>query len=435
MIIPTRRWLAGGALLSVVALAGLVWPAALPVLVAIDLAWLAAGLFDWARARDGDIAVARDAPAAFSVGRALTVPYDWWFGGSRPQVVRVREALPEPLDAPKGERELRLITGSNLELLDVVPARRGVGDGGRITLRRLGPLGLAWRQVTLDRPWAATVYPRLADAGLRPLPARVARRREAGLRSMRRPGEGRLFESLREWVPGEDTRAIDWKATARRGKPIARVYEDERRQQVMLMIDAGRLLTAESDGVARLESAITAALRLAHAAVEHDDDVGLMVFADTVQAFVPPARGRRALRATLAALAAAEGRLVESDYALAFRFLATRSRKRALTVLFTDVIDRQASATLVAQTATLRPRHLPVAVTLRDPSLERVAVGRPATELAAFERAAAEELLQARDAALAAMRRHGVIVIDAPPAAAGDAAVQGYHRLKQRGLL
>src|SRR5690606_41765926 len=102
--------------------------------------------------------------------------------------------------------------------------------------------------------------------------------------------------TLREWVPGDDTRIIDWKATARRGKPIARQYEDERRQQVLLVIDAGRLLTAEVAGVPRLEAAVEAAVHLAHAAAEHDDDIGAMIFADEVQQYVPPGRGRRALR-------------------------------------------------------------------------------------------------------------------------------------------
>src|SRR5690606_27019093 len=248
-------------------------------------------------------------------------------------------------------------------------------------------------------------------------------------------GEGRLFESLREWIPGDDTRIIDWKATARRGKPIARVYEDERRQQVLIVLDAGRLLTAESAGVPRIEAAIEAGLRLAHAAVEHDDDVGILVFADEIQAFTAPARGRRGLRAVLGALAAVEGRLVESDYPSAFRYLAARSRKRALTVLFTDVIDRSASAALVAQTASLRPRHLPVAVTLRDPALEQMASARPATELVAFERAAAEELMLARSEALDQMRRQGVVVLDVAPGGAGEAVVQGYQHLKRRGLL
>ena len=263
------------------------------------------------------------------------------------------------------------------EQLELEPLRRGIGVGGSIDLRILGPLGLAWRQSRIEAPWSATVYPSLRGAWLRALPIQAIRRREAGLRSVRHRGEGRLFEGLREWVPGDDTRIIDWKATARRGKPIARQYEDERRQQVMLVVDAGRLLTAEVEGVPRLESVISAALHLAHAAVEHDDNVGLLVFADTIQRYVAPGRGRRALRAVLEGLAAAEGRLVESDYPAAFRYLAARSRKRALTVLFTDVIDRTASEALVAQTATLRPRHLPLAVTLRDPAMEALASAPP----------------------------------------------------------
>jgi uncharacterized protein (DUF58 family) len=213
------------------------------------------------------------------------------------------------------------------------------------------------------------------------------------------------------------------------------VYEDERRQRVLILLDAGRLLTAESDGVPRLERAIQAALRLAYAAVDHDDDVGLLAFADTIQAYVAPARGRRALRAILDALASVEGRLVESNYPLAFRYLATRNRKRALTVFFTDVIDRTASAALVAQSATLRPRHLPVAVTLKDPALERLASARPQSDADAYERAAAEELLLAREQALDTMRKHGVLVLDVPPESAGEAVVQRYHVLKRRGVL
>jgi uncharacterized protein (DUF58 family) len=244
-----------------------------------------------------------------------------------------------------------------------------------------------------------------------------------------------MFESLKEWVPGEDTRLIDWKATGRRGKTMVRQYEDERRQQVLIVIDAGRMLTPEVDGRARLESVIEAALHLAHSAVEHDDNIGLMVFADQVQQFIPPARGRRALHAVVDALASIQGTLVEPNYPAAFAQLATRNRKRALTVFFTDVIDRTASEALVGQLGTLRPRHLPLAVTLRDPSLERLAVARPATTTAAYERAAAEELLQSREEALADMRRQGVLVLDVPPAGASAAVVDQYNRLKRRGAL
>ncbi|MGH7361425.1 MAG: DUF58 domain-containing protein, partial [Candidatus Methylomirabilales bacterium] len=212
-------------------------------------------------------------------------------------------------------------------------------------------------------------------------------------------------------------------------------YEDERRQQVLIVVDAGRLLTAEVDGVPRLEAVVNAALRLAYSASEHDDDVGIMVFADQVQQFVPPARGRRALRAVLEVLAAVEGRLVEPDYPAAFAYLAARNRKRALTVIFTDVIDRTASDALVAMAGTLRPRHLPLAVTLRDPMLERIASARPHTVGQAYERAAAEELLQSRAEALAEMRGRGVLVLDVPPKNAGAAVVEQYGRLKRRGMI
>jgi uncharacterized protein (DUF58 family) len=438
IVVPSRRWLVGAAALAVAAPVALVWPEAAGLLPALDLLWLAALVLEGVRTpAPRALDIAREAPAAFGVGRAATVRYRWRHRTRRRLVVEVRERLPEPLGgADTPTRRLAVPPGDGLdELLELVPARRGAGAGGDLAVRILGPLGLAWRQETVRLPWNATVYPTVSDAPLRALPLQVTRRRDAGLRTIRRPGEGRLFEGLREWVPGDETRIIDWKATARRGKPIARQYEDERRQQVLIVIDAGRLLTAETEGIPRLESVVSAALQLARAAVDHDDNVGLMVFADTVQRYVAPARGRRALRAVLDGLAHAEGRLVESDYPAAFRYIAAHSRKRALTVLFTDVIDRTASEALVAHAATLRPRHLPLAVTLRDPALEALAVARPESAGGAFERAAAEELLGAREAALAEMRGRGVMVLDVAPAGAGEAVVARYHQLKRRGLL
>jgi uncharacterized protein (DUF58 family) len=438
MVVPSRRWLIGAALLAVVAPLALVRPWAAGLLPALDLLWLAALVADaWWTPAPRTLEVTREAPAAFGVGRAAVVRYRWRHRARRRLTLEVRERLPDPLGgAETPTRRLLVPPGEGLdEPLDLLPIRRGAGVGGALAIRALGALGLAWRQETVTLPWTATVYPSVPDAPLRALPLQVARRREAGLRAIRRPGEGRLFEGLREWVPGDETRVIDWKATARRGKPIARQYEDERRQQVLIVIDAGRMLTAEVNGVPRLEAVISAALQLARAAVEHDDNVGLMVFADVVQRYVAPARGRRALRAVLDGLAHAQGRLAESDYPGAFRYLAAHNRKRALTVLFTDVIDRTASDALVAHAATLRPRHLPLAVTLRDPGLEVLAIRRPQDATAAFERAAAEELLGAREAALAEMRGRGVMVLDVPPASAGEAVVERYHRLKRRGML
>ena len=435
--LPSRRWLAAGAGLALLGLAGLAWPGALGLLLALDALWVAALAVDAAAAAGTfPIQVERSAPPAFSVGRAFPVRYRWRHGKRRRLTVLVQEALPAPLGLATGVRRLILRPGvATDEELSMRPVARGRGAGGRMTLRVLGPLGLAWWQRRLELPWEVVVFPSLVGASLRALPPQARRRRQAGLRNVRRRGEGRLFEGLREWVPGDDTRIIDWKATARRGKPIARQYEDERREHVIIVIDAGRQLTAEVDGLPRLDAVIDAAVRLAHAAVEHDDNVGVMVFADEIESFVPPARGRRGLRGVLEALAAAEARLVEPDYPAAFRYLAIRNRRRALTVFFTDVIDRTASESVVGQVATLRGRHVPLAVTLRDPALERLASERPVNEQRAFERAAAEELLLAREEALGEMRRRGILVLDVLPRAAADAVVERYHQLKRRGVL
>lgn len=440
MILPSRRWFAGAALLALVAPLALVWPGAGTLLVVLDLLWLSALAVDGWRVwgvRAEDLDVQRATPPAFSVGRPLPVMYRWLVRLDRPVTVEVVEEMPGVLALePDTTRRLTLRPGVPAqESFLAVPRRRGRGSDGTLHVRLLAPFGLAWRALPLPLPWNVTVYPRLLGASLRSLPSQVQRRREAGQRAVRRLGEGSVFESLREWVPGDDTRTIDWKATARRGKAMARQYEDERRQQVLIVIDAGRTMTAEVDGSARLESVVDAALQLAHAAVEHDDNVGLLVFNDVVQQWVAPARGTRALRAILDALAVVEGKLVEPDYPAAFATLAHRSRRRALTVIFTDVIDGAASEALVANIGSLRPRHLPVTVALRDPSLDRLATERPPTVAAAYERAAAEELLQAREAALLAMRGRGIVVLDVAPAGAAEAVVDQYELLKRRGAL
>src|SRR5580765_74052 len=143
--------------------------------------------------------------------------------------------------------------------------------------------------------------------------------------------------------------------------------------------------------------AVQAALELAYAAAQYDDNVGIMTFADGVQHFVAPERGRTGVRRVMDVLAEVQPKLVEPDYPGAFRYLAARNRKRALTVFFTDVIDRFASDALVANVATLRPRHLPLAVTLRNPELDRAAAAKPGDTQQAFRKAAALELLRARE--------------------------------------
>ena len=382
------------------------------------------------------VVVTREPLPALSVGHSGEVTYRWTNPSRRRASLRVREIRPDILGGTQPPRAVRIPPRSaTREGVTVVPLRRGRETSGGFVLDSAGPLGLGRRRVRLPLPWDVVVYPPLVSVRLRASVAEALRRRDAGMKPIRRLGEGRLFESLREWGPGDDLRHIDWKATARRGKVITRLYEAERRQQVLLVLDTGRLMTADVAGVARLDFAVQAALELAYAAAQHDDNVGIMTFADGVQHFVAPERGRSGIRRVLDVLAEVQPKLVEPDYPGAFRYLAARNRKRALTVLFTDVIDRFASDALVANVATLRPRHLPLAVTLRNPELDAVATQRPATPRDAFRKAAAEELLHAREEALGHMRRAGVLVIDVTPERAAQAVVAKYLDLKRRGTL
>jgi len=439
-ILFTRRALVVAVALAPLGVLGFWVPWALDAMLVADaalvaLVWLDAGL---AVSLDQDgLLVWREPLPALSVGHAGEVAYRWSNGGHRRARLRVREIRPDLLGGVQPPRAVTVpADGDKREALSVVPLRRGREESGGFVVDSTGPLGLGRRRACIDLPWEVIVYPPLVSIRLRASVAQAHRRRDPGMKAIRELGEGRLFESLREWVPGDDIRHIDWKATARRRKVITRQYEAERRQQVLLVIDLGRLMTADiAGGVARLDFVVQAALELAYAAAQHDDDVGIMTFADGVQHFVAPERGRSGVRRVLDVLAVVEPKLVEPDYPGAFRYLAARNRKRALTVLFTDVIDRFASDALVANVASLRPRHVPLAVTLRNPELDAVAALRPADARGAFRKAAAEELLHAREEALGHMRRAGVLVIDVTPQRAAQAVVSKYLDLKRRGVL
>jgi uncharacterized protein (DUF58 family) len=437
VIVPTRRAVVLFACLAPVGLLGYATPFALDVLVLLNVGLLALILVDGrAAVAPARLDVVREGAESFTVGRTTQCAYRWHNPASREARLLVRESRPEIIGGVLPPRVLAVPAGGTArDGVSVTPKHRGREAGGWLAVRSRGPLGLAQRQGRVEVPWKVTVYPSLPASRLKASIAEAVRRRESGLATLRRPGEGRLFESLREWVPGDDTRHIDWKATARRRKVIARQFEEERRQQVMLVLDAGRLLTADVGGEARMEHVVRAALWLAFAANYHDDNVGLMVFADTVQHYVAPQRGRRGLRQVLDVLATTQPALVEPDYPAAFRYLAVRNRKRALTVFFTDVIDRFASEALVSHVGSLRPRHLPLVVTLRNPDLDRTAAGRPGEVTGAYRKAAAEELLAARGDALTDMRRAGAVVLDVPPESASRAVVEQYLELKRRGRL
>lgn len=315
----------------------------------------------------------------------------------------------------------------------VLARERGRHAIGAVHIRVLGPLGLLWRRQSDEITSEVVVQPGLGEVRRWRLHAHQRRLRTLGMRAVRERGESTAFESLREYMPGDDPRRMDWKATARRGSYVVRQFEAERNQNVVIAMDAGRLMTEKIAGQPRLDHALAAALLLAEVARSQGDRVGLLSFAGRVQHFIPPGRSLAGRFAD--ALSDVESKLEEPDYPGAFTFLRRQLQRRSLLVLFTDVIDARTSAALLAQLTAAGRRHLILAVTLRNTEVEQAATAPAGNETAVYRRAAAEELLTARARALATMQRQGILVADVEPHEAVPAVINRYLEVKRRALL
>ena len=404
--------------------------------LAVDALLLLAFLADAAMAPgEKTLRVERKAAQRVSLGASSQVTVTLENRGERTARVRFTDDLPELL-ARQGADVLDATVPPRRDArlgYRVNAVRRGDAEYGDVHLRVLGPLGLAWRQRRVRAPIPLRVLPGVMEVGRYRLLGLHNRLREAGFRVTRQRGEGGSFESLREYVRGDDPRTIDWKASARRGNVIVRQYEAERRQNVVMLVDAGRLMTEKVGERERIDYALTAALLLADVAAVHGDLVGLLVFADRVQQYIPPARNSISRMAE--ALGEVHAKVVEPNYPAAFTYLARQLRRRSLLVMFTDIIDSSASSALVAHLGKAAGRHLPIAVAIRNPDLEATAALAVEEEADVYRRVAAEELLQARGAALASMQRAGVLVADTRPNDAVPAVVNRYLDVKRRGLL
>ena len=429
-LLPSGRWLA------LFALAAPLFFLSAPVALGVDAVLLLLLFLDRASVPGPEqLVVARTSPARVSLGATARAQLRLDNRTGRRVRVRVTDDLPTLLER-QGPDVLDLWLPARREErvgYEAKTLRRGDGVFGDVHLRIAGPLGLAWVQRRVPRADAVRVIPGMLEVTRYRLLGMRNRLREAGFRSVRQRGEGGAFESLREYARGDDPRTLDWKASARRGALIVRQYEMERRQNVVLAIDAGRLMTQKVGDRERLDYALTAALLLADVAGVHDDAVGLLVFSDKVEAFLPPAR--KSLSRLSEALGQVHAKMVEPNYPAAFTYLGQQVRRRSLLVLFTDVIDPLASAAVVSQLSRAADRHLPLAVAIRNPDLEAAAALEPVDEAAVYRRAAAEELLQSRAAALAAMQRAGVLVADTRPGDAVPAVVNRYLDVKRRGML
>jgi len=357
---------------------------------------------------------------------SLTAPYH----------ARLRDEPPPLCDYDRREFTLLLLPDQPARVVyHLTPRYRGEARFEDVFLRVEGRLRLTTRDYRLPARESVPIYPNLLQLREYDLLRYRGRLQMMGFRQLRLRGQGTEFESLREYTPDDEFRRIDWKATARRGKPIVRDYQTERSQNVILLLDAGRTMLAEVEGKRKFDAVLNAALMLAYVAVQMDDKVGALVFADEVDLFSPPQRGRAQVGKLVEALHDAEPRLVESDYLYATTYLAKRWRKRSLIALFTDLIDPDASRMVLHAVDALRRQHLCVVITVADPRLHCWSQQPPDTPSDLYRRAVALQTLNDRLAAIRALERMGVHCIDAEPDTLVAALVNHYLQVKARGGL
>lgn len=315
----------------------------------------------------------------------------------------------------------------------LVPVRRGERRPDRVTVRSLGPLGLAGRQGSHRVSWSLRVLP--AFPSRKHLPARLARLRELDGRTLVMVrGQGTEFDSLREYVAGDDVRSIDWRATARAADVMVRTWRPERDRRVVIVVDCGRTSAGRIGDGTRLDAAMDAAQLLAALASRAGDRVDLLAYDRTVRADVRGAGGSDLLARIAGALTDVEPELVETDATGLVAAVQTRARQRALIVLLTPLEPAALAEGLIPVLPALTTRHLVVLASVQDPRVQQLAQAR-GEAAAVYDAAAAAAALAARDRTAAELASLGVELVDAGPDQLGPDLADRYLALKTSGRL
>lgn len=408
-------------LLALCALSVLVLPAAVAGLIAVAV--LSAAVVDALAVRRRPD-VDRDVPLTLSRGVPSRLDARVRRGAAgRP--TRVRQ--PAPADVDVDPREGR----DGLDAA-VTPRRRGRHELPPVAVRLEGPLGLgAWNHGACGEPSELLVYPDLPAARRLAIAVRQGRFRLAGMLPRGPLGLGTDFDQVRDYLPDDDIRQVNWRATARLGRPMSNQYRVEQDRDVMCLIDSGRLMASPLEGRSRLDAVIDAATAVALVADQVGDRCGALAFDTEVRRHVRPARsgGDRVVRA----LFDLETRTVESDYELAFRTVA--GTKRAFVIVFTDLLEESAARPLVDAMPVLARRHAVAVASVSDTDLESIVRTPPSDVSDVYSAAVALDVLDARARVSRLLSSVGADVIEASPSALGAACVAAYLRAKARARL
>lgn len=419
------------ALLASVVHVGLwaLWPAYLAA------ALLACGVdivFGLSRRR---LVVHAHAPSTLFIG--ASAPLEVSLGvppSSRPRTLEMAVDLDEGL-VPQPARAVTVPpAGEQRVSIPLVPRRRGTLALHTLWFRWTGPLGLVRRQVRRALGRQVAVVPDVQSVKNAALRFFSAREFLSGLKVERYIGDGTEFESLREYVPGLDHRAMNWKVSARHRKLYCTDFRAERNHQIVVAVDSGHLMCEPIEGLPKLDRAINAALMLGYVCVKTGDRVGWFTFNEKVRAFSEPEGGMNAFRRMQRLTAGIEYSTGETNFTLGLTDLNVRLRRRSLVVVLTDFVDTVTAELMTENLGRLARRHLVLFVTLRDPSLDGIAGQPPDTVSDLHRSVVATEFLRERHLVLRRLRRLGIHCLDAPPAAVSTSLLNRYLEIKRREL-
>ncbi len=382
------------------------------------------------------LGVRRVVPPRFAMGDTDEVALELENRSDLPLTLEVRDEAPDALRVLGDDLRGELPPQGRARMTYEVEARqRGAHRFGRVMLRVGGGLGLIRRQFAFDLGDVARVYPRFRGVDDYRLLAMIDRRDEVVRRPRRLRGAGTDFESLRPYVPGEDLRSVDWKASARRGAITCRNMQVEKGQQLAALIDVGRLMGETIGDQPRVEHAMNAAVMLAYVAQTRGDAFGAICFSNRIESILPPIRGASIMPRVLECLYNVQLRPVESDYWQVIAEAMSALRRRSLVIMLTDVLDAAGSAGLINNLARAARRHLVLCVVMTDPRVAEAARATPGDSAGAWRKAAACDLLRRRRLALEHMRSRGILVLETAPEHLSIHLVQRYLEIRQAGRL
>lgn len=357
----------------------------------------------------------------------------------RPLRAQLRDAWPPSswltgTEQAASRHTLKIPAGEQRRVTTVLrPTRRGDRHAEHITIRSYGPLGLAARQGAHKVPWTVRVLPPFTSR--KHLPSRLARLRELdGRTSVLIRGQGTEFDSLRDYVPGDDTRSIDWRATARQTSVAVRTWRPERDRHILIVLDTGRTSAGRVGDVPRLDAAMDAALLLTALASRAGDRVDLLAYDRRVRARVQRRAAGDVLPAVVNALAPLEPELVETDARGLSAAALAGAPRRSLLVLLTSLDAAPIEEGLLPVLPQLTQRHTVVVASVADPRIKQMTEARGTVE-AVYEAAAGSQTQEQRHRTAEQLRRHGVVVVDAVPDELAPALADAYLALKAAGRL